>query len=116
MDLRADTDLIQRLMSASALRAKVIAGNISNQNTPGYQRKGVDFEDRLIRALQEGSPVSEVEAEITVDTETEAGPDGNNVVLELELNAARENRLLYEAYATILQGKLGLIEHSIQSR
>lgn len=116
MDLIGDTDLITRLMSATTLRAKVLAGNISNQNTPGYQRHDVDFENLLRQALETGSSVREVRPEVTVDTVTPAGPDGNNVVLEVELNAARENRLLFEAYATILQGKLGLIEQSIASR
>ena len=115
MDLTgADTRLLTQLLSAASLRARVIAGNVSNQNTPGYRRQVVQFESLIEDAVREGRPVSQSQRPLVVeDRATPAGPDGNNVHLELEMSSARENRLLYEAYATILQGHLGLIEHSI---
>ena len=106
-------DLLLRLLGATELRAKVISGNLANQNTPGYTRREVHFEDLLRKARRTGEQLSRVAPQITPDLETPARPDGNNVTLELELNALRENRLLYETYAAILEGRFGLLQAAI---
>ena len=112
-------DLLLRLMSASTLRAKVLSENIANQNVPGYKRRVVRFEELLADKLahaaatgKEGS-LSEVAPRIDTDTATPSSPDGNNVSLELENNAMRENWLLYETYAAIMQSRNELMRASI---
>ena len=109
-------ELLARLMNASSLRGRVIAGNIANQNTPGFKRQEVQFEDSLRKALASGNPraLDRVAPERTVDELSPSSPDGNNVNMELEMNALRENRLTYETYATILEGHLGLIDAAIR--
>ncbi len=48
-----------------------------------------------------------------MDNGSPAGPDGNNVSLESEMVAMRENRILYETYASMLQNHFMLIETAI---
>jgi flagellar basal-body rod protein FlgB len=103
--VKSQPDLLLRLLSASELRARVISANIANQNTPGFTRKEVRFEGLLRKAIRSGSPEGRVAPEVVDDRETPARPDGNNVNLELELNELRQNRLLFETYAAILQGR-----------
>jgi flagellar basal-body rod protein FlgB len=111
----ADTDLLLRLMRATTQRAKVIAGNVANQNTPGYVRQTLRFEDDLREALSTGRDAEKpVEPLVVEDVLTPARPDGNNVTLEVELNAMRENRILYEAYSTILSGHFEMLRTSIK--
>lgn len=108
------TDLLGRMLAASELRAKVIAANVANQNTPGYVRQVVRFEDLLREALDApGVDVAAVKPSIELDRESPARPDGNNVSLELELNAMRENRLLYETYAAMLAGHFELLRTAV---
>ena len=108
------TDLLLRLIGASELRAKVLSANIANQNTPGYTRQEVRFEELLRDAIQNNSKeFMKVQPEILQDTLSPSRPDGNNVTLELELNALRENRLMYETYAAILQGHFGLLRAAV---
>lgn len=109
-------ELLARLMNTSALRGRVIAGNIANQNTPGFKRREVQFESELRAALQAGNErqAARVQPEVTTDEVTPAKPDGNNVNMELEMNAMRENRLTYETYATILETNLSLIDAAIR--
>jgi flagellar basal-body rod protein FlgB len=108
--------LLLRMMSASTARARVIASNIANENTPGYRRQVLRFEDLLHDALAEGrGGLGAVVPQIEEDAVTPARPDGNNVNLELELNADRQNRLLYETYASILQSHFELLRSSIES-
>lgn len=115
MDLHgAEGRLLLQLMSAATLRGRVISNNIAQANTPGFKRQVVRFEDQLARELERGSRALErIRPTITTDLDTPARPDGNNVTLELEMNAGSENRLLFETYATILSGRMELIRSAI---
>ena len=114
--MQADpVDLMVRLLGACELRARVTSANIANSNTPGYVRHVVRFEELLGEELQKGGDSAGVTPELDPDLETPARPDGNNVSLELELNAMRENRLLYEAYSSILRSHFSLLESAISS-
>jgi flagellar basal-body rod protein FlgB len=108
------TDLLFRLMGATSLRAKVIAGNVANVNTPGFLRKEVRFEELLEKAAARGEPLSGIEPQVLEDLATETRSDGNNVTLETELNAMRENRLMYETYSTIVQMHFELLRTGIK--
>jgi len=114
MGPNVDTGLISRLMAATELRAKVIASNIANQNTPGYTRQEVRFEDVLRRALAAGRrDLDGITPRIVADRSNPAGPDGNNVSLEQEMSSLRENQLRYETYATMLQSQFDLMRLAI---
>lgn len=102
-----------RLLGACELRARVVSANIANSNTPGYVRHVVRFEELLGKELRTGGDVGDVRPELLADLDTPSRPDGNNVSLELELNAMRENRLLYEAYSSILRSHFALLESAI---
>jgi len=114
--MQADpVDLMVRLLGACELRARVTSANIANSNTPGYVRHVVRFEELLGEELKDGGDAAAVKPELDPDLETPSRPDGNNVSLELELNAMRENRLLYEAYSSILRSHFSLLESAISS-
>ena len=110
--------LLGALLDAAALRARVLAGNIANQNTPGYTRQVVRFEELLRSAVERGrgpAELARVAPRVEADRLTPARADGNNVSLELELSAARENRLLYELYSSIRSSRSELIRSAIES-
>lgn len=108
------SEMLLRLMSASTLRARVLSENIANQNVPGYKRQVVRFEELLAERLKAGArSLDAVEPLIQTDTATPSSPDGNNVSLELESNSMRENSLLYQTYAAILQTKNEMLRASI---
>lgn len=106
--------VLLNLMSASSLRYRVLTNNLVNQNTPGYTRQTVQFEDLLAKELGESAPdLASVEPAIVDDEFTPATPDGNNVNVELELNGLQQNRLQYELYSTILAGRAELMRTAI---
>lgn len=111
--VQGQKELLLRLMSASTLRARTIAGNLSNQNTPGYTRREVRFEDLLGEKLRAGADLRQLAriAPLVVEDElAPRSPDGNNVSMEQEMNALRENQLLYDMYAAMYAGRNKLIE------
>ena len=108
-------DPLTRLLDASSLRGRVIQGNLANLNTPGFKRRLVRFEDQLVATMSRDPQRAEaLQPEVTTDELTAGNPDGNNVNMELEMNAMRENRLTYETYASILEGNLNLIDAAIR--
>jgi len=119
MDIGSDrTQLLVKLMSATALRDRWISSNIANQSVPGYKRRDVQFEELLHQKIERReSDLLSVKPEITIDITTPANVDGNNVNLELETTRARENRLMFELYAAIFQNRMEMVQAAItQSR
>jgi flagellar basal-body rod protein FlgB len=113
MDVKS-TDALLRLMSAAALRGRVLANNVANQNTPGYHRQVVRFEQEFLAEMGRHHPdLARVSPRVEEDADATTRPDGNTVSLEEELSASRENRLLYEMYAAILQGRMDMLRSAI---
>ena len=117
MDIQSKNgELLVRLMAATSLRDRWISNNIANQSVPGYQRRDVRFEELLHEKLARGdTDLLSTRPEVTIDSTSPAGTNGNNVNLELETTKARENRLMFELYAAIFQSRMGLIESAITS-
>jgi flagellar basal-body rod protein FlgB len=115
MDLHVDqSSLLSHLLSASVRRQEVIMGNIANLNTPGYQRKVLRFEELVKSAIEAGRGVADVAPEVELDRLTPSRPDGNNTSLELEMNALRQNRLLYESYAQVLASQFEMVRSAVE--
>ena len=107
--------LLSNLLSASAQRYKVLANNLANQDTAGYKRSIVRFEDLLAKELSATKPdILSVVPVVEEDLITPSSPDGNNVNPELELNGMAQNRLQYEMYSAILSGRAQLLRAAIQ--
>lgn len=76
-----------------SLRQNVIANNIANINTPGYQAQRVSFEDALAQSVAQGSGVVTPQVQLSLEpTET----NGNNVNLDEETLDDIETGLRYQ--------------------
>jgi len=110
----ASQSLLLDLMSAATLRARVLAGNIANQNTPGYKRQELVFEDLLKTELSGLAPQLErVEPKVVTDTTSTSRADGNNVQMEIEMSSLKENQILYDLYAVMLTGQNRMLQSAI---
>ena len=107
--------LLVQLLSAATRRHEVLTNNLANQNTPGFKRSTLQFEDLLAQELGERKPdLLSVEPLLVEDELTPSSPDGNNVNLELEITGIQQNRLQYELYSTLLSGRMELLRTAIQ--
>jgi flagellar basal-body rod protein FlgB len=106
----------------------IIASNIANAETPGYEAKTIDFEAALANALTlDGSPVErthaahfasggsldDLDTEVTNQINNVVREDGNTVDRDAEMASLAENQLLYNAAADLLKKKLALLKYSI---
>jgi len=126
------TDLMRRGMDTAWLRQEVIAQNIANVNTPGYQSNRVAFETEFQNALRGRSgfearrtraehinfggasnPMDITAAVIKNDHYT-MRMDGNNVDIEQENTALAENTIRYDLLSNKLNAELSRLKLAIR--
>ena len=107
--------LLDKLMDITTLRHQVLANNLANVNTPGFQRQDVNFLDSLRGALRSGRPadISSVEAEIVKDETEPMRPDGNNVSTQREMSELAQNELLYRVSVKAMSAELSRMKKAI---
>jgi flagellar basal-body rod protein FlgB len=92
-------------------RQKAISANIANLETPGYLARIVSFEDSLRAALEGGEPTGMT----TSVTESMAATrtNGNNVNIDFEILAEKENVLRQRLAVQALNAKYSLLRTAI---
>ena len=120
MDL-FDTSIvgIEKAMQGSLLRQQVLASNIANANTPGYQRSDVDFQSALAQAFSSGTPSTSRLEQITFSPQVAANGamqvDGNTVDINAENADLSENTLDYQALESIMGTRMSILKTAIGS-
>ncbi len=111
-DLFGYINVLDRAADASWIRNDAIVNNIANQDTPGYTRKDVSFEDVLRRELGNSRYVTVdkkvqnanlshlVSRTYTDYTGTTYRIDGNNVDPDTEEVELASNQLKYQGLLT----------------
>ena len=105
-----DTSLLmlRRMLDTATLRHKVIANNMANVNTPGYQRRVVQFDEQLAKAIAAGDAkgIAASRLEVVKSDDPALRPDGNNVSLERELVDLMRNSLLHNTCTQLIATRL----------
>jgi flagellar basal-body rod protein FlgB len=128
------TETYQLLAKALDLRARAqesIAGNLANQDTPGYRARRLEFQDALKGALGAdgtlrpastrpghfgatgGDAIGKVKGTEQVVRDG-AGPDGNTVTPEEEMARMAENAVMFDAAAQIIGAKYRSLKYVIR--
>ncbi len=110
-------------LDVRARRGEVIANNLANADTPGYQARDLDFRAALARAGGEpaagvslrttsnahigGSAAAEASGSQDLKYRTPLAPalDGNTVDAQIEQASFAENAVRYQATLTFLNAK-----------
>ena len=100
-----------------AERTKVLASNLTNESTPGYQARDIDFAASLQRALGD-----DMAAGLSLDTGTELkyrvpnhpSQDGNTVELGVEQAAFSQNASDFQTSLTFINMKLRGLKQAIE--
>jgi flagellar basal-body rod protein FlgB len=108
---------LEQAMRGAAMRQSVLSNNLSNINTPGYQRQDVDFHSALRAALGAGAAgdgsLSSVSFSPVVDRTGAARLDGNGVDADRESADLAENGLEYESLVSVAKGRIDIIEAAL---
>ena len=111
-------DLLAKLVDVSALRHKVLAQNVANVNTPGYQRLNVTFDEVLAQHMNRhgDQDVERLQPEVAEDRLAPARLDGNTVDIDHEMMRINKNTLLNNTYLQILSTKTAMMRRAIDGR
>jgi flagellar basal-body rod protein FlgB len=95
-------------MNLVSARQKLVASNIANADTPGYQTKDIDFESELQSQLTGSKPnVIEVSG-------LKNKNDGNNVDTDREARLLAENALRFSVAENLAHSEISAIRTAIQ--
>jgi flagellar basal-body rod protein FlgB len=124
----------QQALKLHSRRSEILAGNLANSDTPGYQARDIDFKAALHR-IKEGQGASGLSttnsrhlnsAGVTVDRidavlgemkyriPSQPSLDGNTVDPLQEKAAFMENALLYQTNLQFLGGKIKQIKAALK--
>lgn len=110
------------MLDVTALRHKVMAGNLANVDTPGYKRLDISptFRAELQASIKNGdiTALQEVrEPEIEPESGLKATRlDGNNISLDRELMEINQNALEYQTMARFVSSSLKHLRTAITGR
>lgn len=110
-DAAQSIGILNFALDAVVDQQQVIANNIANQDTPGYQADEVSFESSLADALQGGGTAS-----VTTSPEGLAsGTNGNNVNLATEMTLMSENSLENQTVDNALSAQFAILQDSLSA-
>jgi flagellar basal-body rod protein FlgB len=119
-------------LNLRAFRQELLAANIANADTPGYQARDIDFRKSLQDAIAGREPTVQLartarghiapSAGSAADAGTpplyrtvvQASLDGNTVDMDVERAQFAENAIRYEANLTFINGQLKTLLAAIQ--
>ena len=114
MSLLDSTDLsLQAAIRGAGLRQTALAQNVANANTPGYQRKDVDFESSLQAAMAGGQNPDNLQFSVETDASAPMQPDGNSVDIDTEAAKLSENGINYESLVSVEKTRLEILQSAM---
>ena len=121
-----------KVMDTGMLRARTIANNIANVNTPGYRRVEVSFEDALrgaldrtrLRGTQTDSrhiqmgkrDLSQVKAEAYEPADPTQPSGVNNVDIDSEMSKLAENQIMFNYGVKFAKGTFSKLNAAITGK
>jgi flagellar basal-body rod protein FlgB len=95
-------------MDLLSARQKLVASNVANADTPGYEAQDIDFQFEFASLVKGQSP------QTIAAQGLKQKPDGNNVDLDREARMLAENAIRFNVASTLLRGKLKMVQQAIQ--
>ena len=101
-------------LNGLSLRQQVLASNISNAQTPGYQAQDVTFENQLAAVMNGEESVSPLDTGTVVDSpDITTSNDGNTVGIESQMSKMSETNVMYDALTQLATDRLGVLKTAI---
>jgi flagellar basal-body rod protein FlgB len=102
---------LERAIQGAGQRHSALAANLANAETPGYQRKDVDFHGTLSAAMAGGREAVERTAFATAadPTATAKRADGNTVDAESEAAQLAVNSLDHQTAVQVARSRIDML-------
>jgi len=87
--------MLQGYLQVTQNRQQVVAANMANVDTPGYQTRDINFQQAMQSVMNQGNGPQMEMASLSVEGLPER-PDGNNVNIDRESMVLSEAQLQYQ--------------------
>jgi flagellar basal-body rod protein FlgB len=105
---------LERAVSGASMRQEVLANNLANAETPGFQRSDVDFHTALAQAMKSGDPAAIQNAAFTPQRDNQVlRADGNGVDVDTESADLAKNSLEYDALISVARARIGILKSAM---
>lgn len=105
---------LEYALNSLSLRQQVLANNIANAQTPGYEAQDVSFESQLAGILGGQAQATPMAAgDVVQSPDMAATQDGNSVGMESEMSRMSETNLLYDALSQLTADRMGILKTAI---
>jgi flagellar basal-body rod protein FlgB len=105
---------LERAISGAAMRQEVLANNLANAETPGFQRSDVDFQSQLAQAMKTGDARAIESTSFSEQTDsTVMRADGNGVDVDVESAKMAQNGLMHEALVNVMKARIQILESAM---
>jgi flagellar basal-body rod protein FlgB len=112
--------LLADMIRATAVRHRVLAANLANVETPGYQAQEATFSTALAEAQGRGPAGADAAARVAVtvapDPDAPARRDGNNVDLDRQMVKLAQNTTWHAGLIQILTNRMGTLKTAMRDR
>jgi flagellar basal-body rod protein FlgB len=98
---------LERYMDLLSARQKLVASNIANADTPGYQTRDIDFQTEFQNAAGFAPQVVEVSG-LPIKN------DGNSVSLDREARLLAENAMRFQLASALLRSQIQTVREAIK--
>lgn len=101
-------------LNSLSLRQQVLANNIANAQTPGYQAQDVSFENQLSSIIDgQSSADPSATGEVVASPDLTTSNDGNTVGMESEMSKVSETNIMYNALSQLTSDRLSILKTAI---
>jgi flagellar basal-body rod protein FlgB len=118
-------NVLEKLMTATNRRHKVLSSNIANSDTPGYKAMDIDFDKYMNDTMMEmkttdpghikGQDVETPKMAGSEDEEFLWG-DSNDVEVDMQVAKMTENAMLNSAAARLMSIKITMFKNAVRGR
>ncbi|NKI73956.1 flagellar basal body rod protein FlgB [Dickeya sp. CFBP 2040] len=124
----------QEALNLRAQRQEILAANIANADTPGYQARDIDFAKELNKVMEQGrvsgqsvslsltssrhipaQKLQQPELDLLYRVPTQPALDGNTVDMDRERTNFADNSFKYQGSLTLISGQIKGMMSVLQS-
>ena len=104
------TLLLEKALGLRLVRHNLIAANLANMDTPGYEARDFSFADELRRAMEQ-APVKQ--GSLSLGPPAPLMREEGKVDLDREMARLAENSLMHDAMSRLISKKFELLKYAI---
>lgn len=110
------SDALGKYLDLTSRQMQLTASNMANVDTPGFKTQGFDFEQELVRQLNQSADTTGLEG-VQVSSEDVDGlvarPDGNNVSMDREGLQLAKAQLQFKLGVQLLKNEFSAVMSAI---